>query len=38
MVRAETLNDESKRLLLQGMQNLVAALGEVMGIEGDWVH
>lgn len=37
MVRAETLNDESKRLLLHGMQNLVSALGEVMGVgdEGD---
>jgi len=35
MVRAETLNDESKRLLLHGMQNLVPALAEVMGIEAE---
>ena len=32
MVRAEMLSDESKRLLLHGMQNLVSALGEVMGV------
>lgn len=32
MVRAATLNDESQRLLLHGMQNLVSALGEVMGL------
>jgi len=35
MVRAENLNDESKRLLLHGMQNLVSALGEVIGIAED---
>ena len=35
MVRAETLNNESKRLLLHGMQNLVSALGEVMGVAED---
>ena len=32
MVRADTLSDESKRLLLHGMQNLVSALAEVMGV------
>ena len=32
LVRAETLSDEAQRLLLHGMQNLVSALGEVMGI------
>ena len=32
IVRAEMLSDESKRLLLHGMQNLVSALGEVMGV------
>jgi hypothetical protein len=35
MVRAQTLNDESKRLLLHGMQNLVSALAEVMGVGVD---
>ena len=38
MVRAETLNDESKRLLLHGMQNLVSALAEVMGIDYEEAH
>lgn len=42
MVRAEALDDETKRLLLHGMQNLVSALGEVMGLadngELDSVH
>ena len=32
LVRAETLGDEAQRLLLHGMQNLVSALGEVMGV------
>lgn len=35
MIRAETLNDESKRLFLHGMQNLVSALSEVMGVAED---
>ena len=35
MVRAETLSDESKQLLLHGMQNLVSALSEVMGVGED---
>lgn len=38
MVRVDSLNNESKRLLLHGMQNLVSALAEVMGIEGDEIH
>jgi hypothetical protein len=38
MVREETLDEETQRLLLHGMQTLVSALGEVMGIEGDGVH
>jgi hypothetical protein len=38
MVGAETLNDESKRLLLHGMQNLVSALAEVMGVDDEEVH
>ena len=32
MVRAETLDEDGKRLLLHGMQNLVSALAEVMGL------
>jgi hypothetical protein len=35
MVRAESLHEESKRLLLHGRQNLVSALGEVLGITED---
>jgi hypothetical protein len=35
MVRAETLTEESKWLLLHGMQNLVSALAEVMGVAED---
>ena len=35
MVRADTLSDESKHLLLHGMQNLVSALAEVMGVAED---
>jgi hypothetical protein len=35
MVRAETLDAETKRLLLHGMQNLVSALAEVMGVAED---
>jgi hypothetical protein len=35
MVRAETLGDDGKRLLLNGMENLVSALVEVMGIGED---
>ncbi len=38
MVGAETLNDESKRLLLHGMQSLVSALAEVMGVGDEEVH
>jgi hypothetical protein len=32
MVKAETLVEETKRLLLHGMQNLVSVLGKVMGL------
>jgi hypothetical protein len=32
MVRTEMLTDETQRLLLHGMQDLVSALGEVMGV------
>jgi hypothetical protein len=35
IVRAETRNDESKRFLFHGMQNLVPALAEVMGFAED---
>jgi hypothetical protein len=35
LVRTETLSDESKRLLLHGMQNLGAALAEVVGASED---
>jgi hypothetical protein len=35
MVRAETLNEETRRLLLHAMQNLVSALGEIMGVSED---
>ena len=35
MVRAETLDDEGRRLLLHGMQNLVSALAEVSGLAED---
>jgi hypothetical protein len=35
IIKAETANEETKRLLLHGMQNLVSALAEVMGIEFD---
>ena len=35
MVRAETLDEETHRLLLHGMRNLVSALGEVIGISVD---
>ena len=35
MVRAETLDEETERLLLHGMQNLVSALEEVMGVAED---
>jgi len=35
MVGAKTLDEETKRLLLRGMQNLVSALGEVMGLGED---
>jgi hypothetical protein len=38
MVRAETLDEDGKRLLLHGMQNLVSALAEVMGIDYEEVH
>ena len=40
MVRAETLDEETLGLLLHGMQNLVSALAEVLGIEveDDGVH
>jgi hypothetical protein len=32
MVRRETLGEDGKRLVLLGMQNLVGALAEVMGV------
>jgi hypothetical protein len=35
MVRRETLGEDGKRLLLHGMQNLVSALAEVMGVRED---
>jgi len=35
LVRVETLDDDGKRLLLNGMQNLVSALAEVMEIAED---
>ena len=35
MVRAETLDEKTKHLLLHGMQNLVSALGEVMGLSNE---
>jgi len=35
MVRAGTLDEDGKRLLLHGMQNLVSALAEVMGVGED---
>jgi len=34
MVRAGTLDEDGKRLLLHGMQNLVSALTEVTGVGG----
>jgi len=38
MVRAETLDEDGKRLLLHGMQNLVSVLAEVMGFDYEEVH
>ncbi len=39
MLKAQTLDPETSDLLLHGMQNLVSALAEVMGIdEDDEVH
>jgi hypothetical protein len=35
LVRVETLGEDGKRLLLHGMQNLVSALAEVMGVAED---
>jgi hypothetical protein len=35
LVRVENLGDDGKRLLLHGMQNLVSALAEVMGVAED---
>jgi hypothetical protein len=35
LVRAETLGEDGKRLLLHGMRNLVSALAEVMGVAED---
>ena len=35
LVRRETLGEDGKRLLLHGMQSLVAVLGEVMGLRED---
>jgi len=35
MVRAGSLDEETLKLLLHGMRNLVSALGEVMGIAVD---
>jgi hypothetical protein len=32
LVRAETLDERTAQLLLHGMQNLVSALTEVMGV------
>jgi hypothetical protein len=32
MLRADTLDEKTKRLFLHGMQNLVSAFGEVMGL------
>jgi len=38
MIGAESLDEEIKRILLHGMQNLVSALAEVIGIEQEEVH
>jgi hypothetical protein len=38
MIEAESLDAETERLLLHGMQNLVSALAEVIGIEHEEVH
>jgi len=38
LVRVETLGEDGKRLLLHGMQNLVSALAEVMGVAEDRVE
>ena len=35
MIKGEMLDDDGKRLLQHGMQNLVSALAEVMGIGED---
>ena len=35
MVRADALTDETKTLVLHGMQNLVSALAEVLGMTLD---
>ena len=35
LVRVETLGEDGKCLLLHGMQNLVSALAEVMGVRED---
>ena len=35
MVRADTLDDETERLLRHGMQNLASALATMMGITDD---
>jgi hypothetical protein len=32
MLRAETLDEKTKRLLLRGVQNLMSVLGEVMSL------
>ncbi len=38
MVRVESLNEETQRLLLHGMPSLFPALAEVMGMDDDLVH
>ncbi len=35
LVRSETLDEEGQRLLVHGIQNLVSALAEVMGLAED---
>lgn len=35
LIRAETLDETTQKLLMHGMQNLVSALGEIMGVSED---
>jgi hypothetical protein len=35
MLKAETLTEEAEEVLLDGMQNLVSALAEVMQLRGE---